>query len=309
MGHGMAGCPSGIVVICLLAVIGPVAPSAAEQAPALAENNGLTSQDLEHGKQQVRNMLRDRPAMAEHVEENDIIWQWAARQFAGQDVGSRVVWDANSPTGNTRAEYTYPRQGRPAAIRVNFVGAEGRNDKKPLTFEESWECLADAFCELRYTRELDRLVDDALNGRISKREFVLGCTRTEYQSLVQLKAFRDAIWAPWAAQKHLQLGSFDLLDDFLPSYEAWVGQYKNDESAPLGTKWSSIYDSRIRPSMAKLGIYEPTRWTRSFPYLLIAVGVVVFLLFVYAELRHRRKAPPRTPISPGGQHLSQSPRS
>ena len=57
----------------------------------------LTAAAIQHGEQQVRQMLRDRPAMAQFGEKAGVLYQWAARKFAGEDLHQEILWDASEP--------------------------------------------------------------------------------------------------------------------------------------------------------------------------------------------------------------------
>ena len=50
----------------------------------------ISKEDLEYGKNELRQVLRDRPQMCELVKEGDPIWLFAARGFAGELSSSRL---------------------------------------------------------------------------------------------------------------------------------------------------------------------------------------------------------------------------
>jgi len=59
----------------------------------------LRAEDLEFGRQQVDQMMSDREEMRTYVEKNDVIYNWAVRQFAGEAAGQRIYWRAGSFIG------------------------------------------------------------------------------------------------------------------------------------------------------------------------------------------------------------------
>ena len=75
----------------------------------------LSPAALAHGQEQVRRMLKDRPNMARHVDESDVLRKWAARKFAGEDLGVTIDWDPLEPR-HTLAQHSTPtdeyRRGR-----------------------------------------------------------------------------------------------------------------------------------------------------------------------------------------------------
>jgi hypothetical protein len=52
---------------------------------------------LRHGEQQIRSMLRDRPVMAKFGDDAKPLYDWAARKFAGEDLGEKVLLSRTSP--------------------------------------------------------------------------------------------------------------------------------------------------------------------------------------------------------------------
>src|ERR1700712_2683337 len=74
-------------------------PQATNLAPTwpLKERFKITPADLAYGKNQLRQLIKDRPAMIGLVTEDSPVWQWAARQFAGVRSGDRVDWHSKPP--------------------------------------------------------------------------------------------------------------------------------------------------------------------------------------------------------------------
>src|SRR5688572_28332947 len=62
-----------------------------------AKKRVLNASELERGKSHLRRMLKDRPMMAEGLTEEDELFQWAARKFAGEDVPTWIEWQNTSP--------------------------------------------------------------------------------------------------------------------------------------------------------------------------------------------------------------------
>ena len=51
----------------------------------------LEAEALQHGRQQLQRMLKDRPAMAQYGEKAAALRNWAARKFAGEDLKSEIL--------------------------------------------------------------------------------------------------------------------------------------------------------------------------------------------------------------------------
>ena len=102
----------------------------------------LTEADLEHGRRQVREMLRDRPPMAEFGGRADALCRWAERKFAGEDLAGRIYWEDVPPQPGFDGQCCLPSPGAPARIRVRLAPYRQR---KARSFEEMW---ADVVYEL-----------------------------------------------------------------------------------------------------------------------------------------------------------------
>ncbi len=72
-------------------------------------NKELSAEALAHGRKQVEKMLKDRPAMAQYGEEIEFLRSWAARKFAGEDMGSLIDWDSTPPL-HSDAEHIAPEE-------------------------------------------------------------------------------------------------------------------------------------------------------------------------------------------------------
>lgn len=52
----------------------------------------LSEKNILHGNTELKKIVRDRPEMKSIVNNEDIIWQWVAHKFAGEDVQSLIYW-------------------------------------------------------------------------------------------------------------------------------------------------------------------------------------------------------------------------
>ena len=75
------------------------------------------------GERQVRRMLHDRPMMAEHGDKAKVLYEWAARKFAGKDLRAQIVSDASTPS--TDAESRGQIDGKSGVIRVRGTYYDG----------------------------------------------------------------------------------------------------------------------------------------------------------------------------------------
>lgn len=162
----------------------------------------LKAEALEHGRQQVALMLHDRPAMSQFGSETDFLRDWAARKFAGEDLGSMIDWD-NSPPLHSDAEHLAPSENENAAILVEADYLSGPNRGRPRSFEELWACAIYELHNVVYASQFVRLNNEADAGKVSKKAFVAGILKYELRAAQQTRAFYVQVYLPWAEKKKL----------------------------------------------------------------------------------------------------------
>lgn len=193
---------------------GDHAKGSADLKAAIAMNQGdagakaeqpaitLSPEALRHGEEQVRQMLRDRPAMAEHAKEAEFLRRWAARKFAGEDFGALIDWDPSPPL-NSDAEHLAADDDAHAAILVHADYTAGPNEGKPRSFEELWAGAIYELYNVIYSREYVRLNKEADLGKLSKEAFVGGILKDELQAAQRTRAFYVHMFLPWMAEQRL----------------------------------------------------------------------------------------------------------
>jgi tetratricopeptide (TPR) repeat protein len=164
--------------------------------------NRLSAEAIQHGRQQVEKMLKDRPAMAQYGEEAAFLREWAARKFAGEDFGELIDWDPSPPL-HSDAEHLAPEGDDHAAILVEADYASGPNRGSPRGFEELWAGAVFELHNVVYAREFVRLNDAAAEGTVSKKAFVAGIVQYELLAAQQTRAFYLRVFLPWAEKKTL----------------------------------------------------------------------------------------------------------
>ncbi len=162
----------------------------------------LSEAALRHGEQQVAAMLRDRPAMAQHHAESAFLRDWAARKFAGEDLGTPIDWDPSPPL-HSDAEHLAPGDGDNAAILVAATYDSGPKQGSPRSFEELWAGAVYELHNVNFAREFVRLNDEADQGKVSKTAFVAGIVKYELRAAQQTRAFYLQVFLPWAEKMKL----------------------------------------------------------------------------------------------------------
>lgn len=196
--------------------IGQYEPGIADLAKAIAMNprdagrdyqpwkkTPLSAEAMAHGRRQVERMLRDRPRMADHGGATGFLREWAARKFAGEDLGVTIDWDPSEPR-DSDAENVAPGPGRRGRIRVARMHQWGANRGQPRSFEQLWSNAVFELHNIAHGAEILKLHDEAERGTISKEHFVEGIWNHEHRAAQETRAFYVRVYAPWAARQKLK---------------------------------------------------------------------------------------------------------
>ena len=168
-------------------------PSAGKQLSAAA---------LEHGRKQVERMLKDRPAMTQYSEDTAMLRDWAARKFAGEDLGSLVDWDATPPL-HSDAEHIAPDEKHHGAILIEPQYTEGPRQGQDRSFEELWAGAVFELHNINNAKEFVRLRKEAEQGGMSKEDYVASILKPEMRAAQQTRGFYVDVFLPFAAKKKL----------------------------------------------------------------------------------------------------------
>jgi tetratricopeptide (TPR) repeat protein len=162
----------------------------------------LSDAALTHGREQVRKMLADRPAMAEHADEAKFLRDWAARKFAGEALGSLIDWDPEPPL-DSDAEHTAPDEKEHGSIQVHPRYTHGRRAGQPRSFEELWAGAIYELHNINNAKHFVKLHEEAVDGKLTKEQFVGGIVRHEVIAAQETRAFYLAVYLPFAAKQKL----------------------------------------------------------------------------------------------------------
>lgn len=162
----------------------------------------LSAEAMRHGREQVERMLRDRPPMAQFAEQAAFLRDWAARKFAGEDVGEPVFWDSAPPT-DSDAEHIAPTPGKPGRIMIDLNYQHGPRRGRPRTFEELWSRAVFELHNIGLAVHFVRLHREAQQGKITKRQFVFEMWKHEEQTMQLSRAFYLNLFLPFAAREKL----------------------------------------------------------------------------------------------------------
>jgi tetratricopeptide (TPR) repeat protein len=162
----------------------------------------LSPEAVAHGDEQVREMLADRPPMKQCVTEGDVLWRWAARKFAGEDLDDTVDWDPTPPVG-AKAEHIPPCKSQRGKIRVAEQHCDGPEKGQPLSSEELWSCAVFELHNIANAAEFDKVTETAKAGIFEKPAYVFRMYELEHLALQRTRAFYVHVYLPHVIDRGL----------------------------------------------------------------------------------------------------------
>jgi tetratricopeptide (TPR) repeat protein len=212
----------------------------------------LSEESLRHGHEQVRRMLKDRPKMAEHVGQNDSLWTWAARKFAGEDTRTIIFWDP-LPSGGSLAEHVPPVAGVRGAIRVNRVEGVGAQARE-LSFEELWASAVFELHNITHVAEFVAIERQARQGKLNKIEYIRRNFQVEELAIQQTRAFYATVFLPWAKAKNFTSSD---PEEWIRDWRDWLAMDKIPDTNDTRTAiYSLYYDLIVVESQIEQQRYE-----------------------------------------------------
>lgn len=160
----------------------------------------LSAESLEHGEEQVRAMVKDRPGLAKFLTPDDELWRWAVRRMAGEALGEPIDWDPAPPL-DSEAEHVAPMPGRRGRIRVKPYDDAMPDASADAVFEALWSHVVFELHNIGLVPRFAELRSQAATGRISKRQFVEQTFRHEHGAIQKTRAFYVEVQLPWVAKR------------------------------------------------------------------------------------------------------------
>ncbi|HSV43442.1 MAG TPA: hypothetical protein VLJ10_02715 [Candidatus Bathyarchaeia archaeon] len=188
----------------------------------------LTREALVHGEVQVKKMLRDRPAMKEQMTNEDGIWKWAVKKFAGEDLSETIDWNEDAPYQEGLASHAYPCRSERGYIRV----------KEGLSFEQSWAGAVFELINIAYHDEFKRTIHAAYIGELARENFPVEMARIEFKAVKEAEKFYNATWKPWADNKGISSDPEKWSVGAPDCFEEWLDYFDKDGEYP----WKIYYD-------------------------------------------------------------------
>lgn len=204
----------------------------------------LSSTDLRFGEEQVGRMMRDRSKMRIYVGQGDIIYTWMARQYGGEKVGQHIYWSKEKPDcGSCVSSYSVTTDTNIHVIHVAEEHQIGTGEIEEMPSELSWRCAVYEMYNITHAKLLRSYLISAIQGKLSKKDWIESCLRLEFDAMQQSKKFYTEIWRPCARSKGLETDASYWFMDEIDDYDVWR---KEPESTDFFLNYySRYYDEEI----------------------------------------------------------------
>jgi tetratricopeptide (TPR) repeat protein len=210
----------------------------ARQSPSYREP---TPDDLAHGRRQVEQLFKDRPAMASDVTPDDEVFQWAARKFAGEDLPGRMLWD-RQPPDRAWADHFSPQSGRPARVRLRPALPQAIGSlTRTFDFDELWSMFAFELHNVQSYQRSHELSELARDGHLTREGFVRESARLEYHALQRTRAWYLECYRPWAKKRGIPTDGRIWRIDVPLTFDEFMELYQDKRNYPW-VPYLSYYD-------------------------------------------------------------------
>lgn len=200
----------------------------------------LSPEAIEHGQEQLRQMIEDRPSLAKFLTPDDVLWKWAVRRMAGEALGEPIDWDPDPPL-DSEAEHVAPSHGRRGRIRVKPYDEAMPGAAPDAVFETLWSHIVFELHNIGFVPRFEELRRQAAEGRVSKRQFVERIFHYEHEAIQQTRAFYAQVQLSWAEQKGLETDPSLWFADLWLDIETAMNDFTDPHEYPW-TPYSRQYD-------------------------------------------------------------------
>lgn len=221
-------------------------------------------EDALHGALQVQQMLKDRPAMATLIIDDDPLLAWTRAQFAGAATGFRIHWDPAPPERGTEAQHRSADAADPddqARILVHPDNQTGSRIGSPKNAHNLWADLIFELFNIRHSQTFNRTYRQALAGQLSRDDWIRALTEAEHQALIETARFYRTHWRVWMRDRRINPISVRWLaiQDVPQAYLEWIVRYTDPKGYPFAD-YGQYYRDEIAPYLIRSGLeyrYNP----------------------------------------------------
>ncbi len=180
-------------------------------------NAALSDDDLRHGEEQLRAIVRDRPEMAEFARPGDRLWTWAVRKLAGDEVGEPVYWNPR-PLRHAPAVHRIPTDDHAGFIQI-ADDPEIRGDREDTAFEQCWACLVFELHNMTFADEFAAVDKVVSSDKLERHNYVIAMSEIEDRAGQLQAAFYADVFLPWSKEAGFTKSNPELWRDRFPAID------------------------------------------------------------------------------------------
>lgn len=255
-----------VVILCLASTAAAGANPSSKTEPAISGRQNsttaprastLSAQDLQFGEQQLQTMLHDRPQMVNIIMQNEPIWPWAVRQFAGEAANQRIYWNSNELSDKGfeyDSDHSYPTKARLGCIRLRKTDEHG----KALAPDRLLSAFVFECNNIRNGPAFHSVYETSLKGKISREQFIEQNTQIEFAATKRTADFYETVYLPLAQRRHYTVTPAYWEADSPKNYTDWIARYKDPAKYPW-SYWGKYYDESIVPYLKSVKNYDASK--------------------------------------------------
>ena len=141
--------------------------------------------------------------MGQYGEGAKVLYQWAIRKYAGEDMGWMIFWDRTAPQAGILSDTTFSPANSTGSIRVRGTYYEGPDKGKERSFESLWSNAIFELYNIGCSQDVQQLLIDVATDKISKGEYIAQMRKYESRATEKTRAFYIHVFLPWAMEQHL----------------------------------------------------------------------------------------------------------
>ena len=162
--------------------------------------------------------------MAKYGDKAAVLCDWAARKFAGEDMGQVILWDP-SESDSFNADNRSPTDQSPGFIRMRKTHLDPPNQGQDQSCDELWSEAVFELYNITSAPDFTRLRREAAAGHLTKEAYVSSLAHCETRAAEKTRTFYIRVYLPWAKAQHVPT-------DARLWYVALGSDWKEDKELP-----------------------------------------------------------------------------
>jgi hypothetical protein len=217
------------------------------------------SPGYQHGTEQLRRAIRDRPDLGRDLVESDKLWIATAYLFGGAGTDVRPVWSPDLGEAPQFGSLAHSDFESPKAPKISVAATWSGT---AIDSDRLWEALVfELHNGVMHGDEAVSFSQRARSGVLSQEQYVLGIARTEFNAIRATRLFYVDVYLPWVCRRG-KSSSLDVWHSFdVLTPDEYMGRFADRRAYPW-VPYALEYD-RIRAA----ALYAEQQFNAAVPFL------------------------------------------